>query len=143
MAAEKQQIYETHWSDISRAISLHGHKLLEADLDVEIRLPAPRTPPPPRDRCHPPDATNALQGPNHLRLQDLRVPQYLKPSIKRIWFYANAPSSCIKYVRELSVAHARRESDGPLPENEIGNRKFNERDKEWEGYNYAYEVLSV
>ena len=31
----------------------------------------------------------------------------------------------------------------PLPENGLGNAEYNRRDKDYEGYDYAYEILSV
>jgi len=31
----------------------------------------------------------------------------------------------------------------PLEEDGIGNREFNTRHKDWEGYNFAYKILSV
>lgn len=33
--------------------------------------------------------------------------------------------------------------DEPLKEDGIGNKEFNERHKDWEGFDYAYEILSV
>ena len=31
----------------------------------------------------------------------------------------------------------------PLPLNGLGNKEFNERHTDWDGYDYAYEILSV
>ena len=67
----------------------------------------------------------------------------MRPSVKRAWFYLTAPSSCIKYVCEISPARTRGIRDPPLVEDGIGNMEFNSRHKDWEGYDYAYRILSV
>ncbi|EPQ51366.1 hypothetical protein GLOTRDRAFT_108245 [Gloeophyllum trabeum ATCC 11539] len=67
----------------------------------------------------------------------------INPSVQRVWFYVNAPFSHIAYICEIDPARTRNEGDEPLPENGLGNREFNERHKDWEGYDYAYGVRSV
>jgi predicted transcriptional regulator len=67
----------------------------------------------------------------------------LKPSIKRIWFYRTAPHSSIEYVCEILPAATRNPGDAPLEENGLGNREFNARHTDWDGYDYAYKILSV
>lgn len=67
----------------------------------------------------------------------------IKPSVKRIWFYLTAPSSCIKYVCEIGAARTRNAGDEPLDERCVGNKEFNENHKDWERYDFAYEILSV
>lgn len=34
-------------------------------------------------------------------------------------------------------------ADAPLPENGLGNAKYNSRDLEWDGYDYTYKITSV
>lgn len=67
----------------------------------------------------------------------------LKPSVKRIWFYRTAPHSSIEYVCEIAPAATRSPGDAPLEENGLGNKEFNARHSDWDGYDYAYRILSV
>jgi predicted transcriptional regulator len=67
----------------------------------------------------------------------------LEQSVKRIWFYSTAPQSSIEYVCDILPAKTRNPGDLPLEEDGIGNREFNTRHKDWEGYNFAYKILSV
>lgn len=67
----------------------------------------------------------------------------LKPSVKRVWFYRTAPHSSIEYICEILPAATRNVNDTPLDENGLGNREFNTHDKEWEGYDFAYNIESV
>src|ERR1700761_2474583 len=67
----------------------------------------------------------------------------ISPSVKRIWFYLNAPRSAIAYVCEIDPARTRNAGDSPLPEDGIGNYEFNIRHRDWERYDYAYRVWSV
>ncbi|KAF2432659.1 hypothetical protein EJ08DRAFT_585193, partial [Tothia fuscella] len=67
----------------------------------------------------------------------------LKPTIQRIWFYRAAPHSSIEYVCEIEPARTRNPGDEPLEEIGLGNREFNTRHKDWEGYGFAYKILSV
>ena len=68
----------------------------------------------------------------------------LPSSIRRIWFYRTAPHSCLEYVCEIDPGVTRgHEGDVALPENGSGNREFNQWDKEWDGYDWAYRIRSV
>lgn len=67
----------------------------------------------------------------------------LKPSVKRIWFYRTAPHSSITHVCEILPAQTRNTGDPPLEENGLGNVEFNTRQKDWEGYDYAYKITSI
>ena len=67
----------------------------------------------------------------------------LKPSVKRIWFYSTAPQSSIEYLCEILPATTRNPGDLPLEENGLGNKEFNTRHKDWDGYDFAYKILSV
>jgi len=67
----------------------------------------------------------------------------LEQSVKRIWFYSTAPQSSIDYICEVLPAKTRNPGDPPLEEVGIGNREFNTRHKDWEGYDFAYKILSV
>ncbi|KAH9838746.1 uncharacterized protein C8Q71DRAFT_544982 [Rhodofomes roseus] len=67
----------------------------------------------------------------------------LNASVKRVWFYLKAPLSHISYVCEIDPARTRLPGDPPLPEDGIGNKKFNERHPDMERCDFAYRVLSV
>jgi hypothetical protein len=64
-------------------------------------------------------------------------------SVLRVWFYVNAPYSHIAYICEIDPARTRNPGDEPLVEDGLGNKKFNERHKDWEGNDYAYRIRSV
>lgn len=68
---------------------------------------------------------------------------HLKPSVQRIWFCRTAPHSSISHICEIAPAQTRNPDDAPLEENGLGNREFNTRHKDWEGYDSAYKILSV
>jgi len=67
----------------------------------------------------------------------------LKPSIERIWFYRTAPHSSIEYICEILPARTRNPGDHAIKEDGLGNREFHTRHKDWEGYDFAYKILSV
>lgn len=67
----------------------------------------------------------------------------LKPHVKRVWFYRTAPHSSIEYVCEILPARTRGRGDKPLDEDGLGNKEYNERHKDYDGYDYAYKILSV
>jgi hypothetical protein len=60
-----------------------------------------------------------------------------------VLFYLNAPHSCIKYVCEIDPARTRNPGDEPLEEGPLGNKEFNVRHKDWDGYDFAYMIKSV
>ncbi|KAK4447822.1 hypothetical protein QBC34DRAFT_449985 [Podospora aff. communis PSN243] len=66
----------------------------------------------------------------------------MKPSVERIWFYRTAPYSAITHVSEILPARTR-DPDDPLEEDGLGNAEFNNRHKDWRGYDFAYRILSV
>ncbi|KAI1836684.1 hypothetical protein DTO006G1_7380 [Penicillium roqueforti] len=67
----------------------------------------------------------------------------LRPSVKRIWFYRTAPHSSITHVCETRFARTRNAGDAPLEENGLGNAEFNNKHKDWDGYDFAYEMVTV
>ncbi|KAJ6123532.1 hypothetical protein N7471_010849 [Penicillium samsonianum] len=67
----------------------------------------------------------------------------LRPSVKRIWFYRTAPHSSITHVCEILSARTRNSGDPPLEENGLGSAEFNSRHKDWNGYDYAYKMITV
>ncbi|KAJ5250704.1 hypothetical protein N7489_001114 [Penicillium chrysogenum] len=67
----------------------------------------------------------------------------LRPSVKRIWFYRTAPHSSITHVCETLSARTRHPGDPPLEENGLGNAEFNNRHKDWDGYDFAYKMVTV
>jgi predicted transcriptional regulator len=76
--------------------------------------------------------------------KDYEFRKYLLPvSIKRIWFYTTAPQSRIEYICSILPARTRNSGDLPLEEDGVGNREFNERHVDWEGYDFAYKIVEV
>ncbi|CAI0654417.1 unnamed protein product [Colletotrichum noveboracense] len=69
--------------------------------------------------------------------------KYNMEGIKRIWFYRTAPHSAITHVCEVSPAATRNPGDQPIPENGLGNKEFNDRHSDWNGYDFAYRINSV
>ncbi len=68
----------------------------------------------------------------------------IRPEVQRVWFYLTHPDSCIKYICEIEPAQTRNEDgDAPLREDGLGNREFNTHHKDWDGYDYAYKILSL
>ncbi|VBB79664.1 Putative protein of unknown function [Podospora comata] len=67
----------------------------------------------------------------------------LKPSVKRIWFYRTAPHSALTHICEILPARTRNPGDAPIEENGSGNAEFNNRHRDWAGYNSAYKIVSV
>lgn len=67
----------------------------------------------------------------------------LKPSVKRIWFYRTAPHSSITHVCETLPARTRNPGDAPLEKDGLGNTEFNDRHKDWDGYDFAYKMVTV
>ncbi|KAJ5193836.1 hypothetical protein N7472_006302 [Penicillium cf. griseofulvum] len=67
----------------------------------------------------------------------------LRPSVKRIWFYRTAPHSSITHVCETLSARTRNSGDLPLEEDGLSNAEFNSRHKDWDGYNFAYKMVTV
>lgn len=67
----------------------------------------------------------------------------INSDVRRIWFYLNAPNSHISFVCEVDSARTRQPGDEPLVEDGLGNKEFNKRDPEWDGYDFAYRIRSV
>ncbi len=67
----------------------------------------------------------------------------LKPSVRRIWFYRTAPHSALTHICEILPARTRNPGDAPLEEDGAGNSEFNNRHKDWDGYDFAYKIVSV
>jgi predicted transcriptional regulator len=68
-------------------------------------------------------------------------------TVQRIWFYETAPVSAITYVCEMALGSARPPSTDAseawkLPEGGVGNAEFNAYAPDFEGYDYAYAMLS-
>lgn len=59
-------------------------------------------------------------------------------NVERIWFYRTAPHSSIEYICEILPARTRTASDEPLDEDGSGNKEYNERHGDYDGYDYAY-----
>lgn len=64
-------------------------------------------------------------------------------SVQRVWFYLNAPLSHIGYICGIDPARTRNAGDSPLTEDGLGNKEFNERHRDWDGYDFAYRIISV
>ncbi|UKZ54920.1 hypothetical protein TrVGV298_008734 [Trichoderma virens] len=69
--------------------------------------------------------------------------KYSMMGIKRIWFYRTAPHSAITHVCEVEPAASRGPGHDPLPEDGLGNKEFNDRHADWDGYDFAYRINSV
>ncbi|KAI0746077.1 hypothetical protein C8Q76DRAFT_49600 [Earliella scabrosa] len=67
----------------------------------------------------------------------------ISDSVKRVWFYLNAPRSAIVYICDIDSARTRNPGDPALPEDGAGNREFNTRHRDWDKYDFAYRVRSV
>ena len=67
----------------------------------------------------------------------------LKPGVERIWFYRTAPHSSITHACETLPARTRNPGDLPLDEDGLGNVEFNDRHEDWDGYDFAYEMVTV
>ncbi|KAJ5137037.1 hypothetical protein N7448_005591 [Penicillium atrosanguineum] len=67
----------------------------------------------------------------------------LKPEVKRIWFYRTAPHSSITHVCETLLAQTRNPNDVPLEEDGLGNAEFNNKHVDWNGFDFAYKMVSV
>jgi predicted transcriptional regulator len=67
----------------------------------------------------------------------------ISPSVKRIWFYLNAPLSHVGYICEIDSARTRNPGDEPLPEDGLGNREYNSRHKDCDRYDFAYRIKSI
>ncbi|KAL8826415.1 MAG: hypothetical protein Q9170_007410 [Blastenia crenularia] len=67
----------------------------------------------------------------------------LKPGVKRIWFYRTAPHSALSHICGILPARTRNPGDNPLDENGLGNAEFNNRHRDWIGYDFAYKIISV
>ena len=67
----------------------------------------------------------------------------LRPTVQRIWFYRTAPHSSITHVCETQSARTRNPGDPPLEETGLGNAEFNNRHKDWDGYDFAYKMVRV
>jgi len=70
--------------------------------------------------------------------------RYLIPrEVKRVWFYVTSPEKRISHICEIDEARTRNPGDEPLPLDGLGNREYNERHADWNGYDYAYQIKSV
>jgi predicted transcriptional regulator len=64
-------------------------------------------------------------------------------NVQRVWFYITAPESRISHICDIAAARTPTEGDEPLPLNGLGNKEFNERHADWDGYDYAYVIKAV
>lgn len=67
----------------------------------------------------------------------------LNSEVERIWFYRTAPHSSITHICETLPAQTRNPGDAPLEEDGLGNVEFNTGHKDWDGYDYAYKMVTV
>ncbi|KAJ5130803.1 uncharacterized protein N7515_006842 [Penicillium bovifimosum] len=49
----------------------------------------------------------------------------------------------ITHVCETQCARTRNPGDRPLEENGLGNAEYNNRHKDWDGYDFAYKIVTV
>jgi hypothetical protein len=57
--------------------------------------------------------------------------------------HRTAPHSALTHICEILPARTRNPGDVPLEENGLGNAEFNNRHKDWDGYDFAYQIVSV
>ncbi|KAI1042053.1 hypothetical protein LB505_007227 [Fusarium chuoi] len=69
--------------------------------------------------------------------------KYNMAGIKRIWFYRTAPHSAITHICPVNEAVTRNPGDAPLPEDGLGNKEYNDKDADYEGYDFAYRINAV
>ncbi|KAK3366915.1 hypothetical protein B0T24DRAFT_535019 [Lasiosphaeria ovina] len=70
----------------------------------------------------------------------------LSARVARIWVYRTAPHSALTHICSIAPGGARTRVagvDAPLTEDGLGNAEFNARHADWEGYDFAYRILSV
>lgn len=63
--------------------------------------------------------------------------------MQRIWFCGILPHSSISFGCEIARARTRGQDNEPLPGNGLGDSEYNACDKGYEGYEFAYRILSV
>ena len=68
---------------------------------------------------------------------------HLRPNIQRIWFYRTDPHSSITHACETQPARTRNPGDPQLEEDGLGNAEFNSRHRDWDGYDFAYKMVTV
>ncbi|EWZ29743.1 uncharacterized protein FOBCDRAFT_280659 [Fusarium oxysporum Fo47] len=69
--------------------------------------------------------------------------KYNMAGIQRIWFYRTAPHSAITHICPVNEAVTRNPDDQPLPEDGLGNKEYNQKDPDYDGYDYAYRINAV
>ncbi|UPL00047.1 hypothetical protein LCI18_010981 [Fusarium solani-melongenae] len=69
--------------------------------------------------------------------------KYNMAGVRRIWFYRAAPHSAITHICPVDETVTRNQGDEPLPEDGLGNREYNEKHSDYEGYDYAYRIKEV
>jgi len=67
----------------------------------------------------------------------------LPACVERIWFYRTAPHSRIEYICEIMPARTRNPGESLFDTDGLRNVQFNARREDWEGYDFAYKILSV
>ncbi|KAG4261583.1 hypothetical protein FPRO03_11600 [Fusarium proliferatum] len=69
--------------------------------------------------------------------------KYNMAGIKRIWLYRTAPHSAITHICPVNEAVTRNSGDAPLHEDGLGNKEYNEKNADYEGYDFAYRINAV
>jgi len=69
--------------------------------------------------------------------------KYNMAGIQRIWFYRTAPHSAITHICPVNEAVTRNPGNQPLPEYGLENKEYNEKDADYEGYDFAYRINAV
>ncbi|KAI8711545.1 hypothetical protein NCS52_01418300 [Fusarium sp. LHS14.1] len=107
------------------------------------KSPAPSSPPKPSRS----DMILAMNDPYMQQIIDgtktFEFRKYNMAGIKRIWFYRTAPHSAITHICPVDEAATRNPGDEPLPEDGLGNKEYNEKHVDYEGYDYAYRIKEV
>ncbi|KAJ4128860.1 hypothetical protein NW768_007382 [Fusarium equiseti] len=98
-----------------------------------------------RQLPHRPDMILAMNDPYMQQIIDgvknYEFRKYEMAGIQRIWFYRTAPHSAITHICPVKEAVTR--EDGPLPEDGLGNKDYNEGHPDYEGWDFAYRINEV
>ncbi|KAF5689881.1 hypothetical protein FDENT_4195 [Fusarium denticulatum] len=97
---------------------------------------------PPAQR-HDPRNERPLHATNHRRHQDLRVPQVQHGRHQAHLVLPHRSHSAITHICPVNEAVTRNSGDAPLPEDGLGNKEYNDKDADYEGYDFAYQINAV
>jgi hypothetical protein len=80
-----------------------------------------------------------VRGEKPFEFRTFRINEQVKAGQTYMVLY----DSEIRYVCEIGAMSTRGKGHEPLPEGPLGNKEFNEFHKDWDRYDFAYEILAV